>query len=93
MCLVVDDDALDDGFVEHLAVPVLQPLRLWDFHLRRMTVEDVVVTLARRTCPDVRHGITIKQSKLVYRVTCKKGTRMMNSNIVTQAISRNPSIQ
>jgi len=55
--LIVDDDAFDNGLVEHLPVPVLQALRLRDFHVSRVTVEDVIVSLAGWTCPDVSHCV------------------------------------
>lgn len=43
--------------VQHLPVPLLQSLRLWDFLVGRMAVENVVVPFARRTCPDVSLGV------------------------------------
>lgn len=47
------DDALGDGLVQHLLVPLLQPLRLGDLLVGRVAVEDVVVPFAGRTGPDV----------------------------------------
>lgn len=46
-------DALGDGFVQHLLVPLLQPLRLGDLLVGRVTVEDVIVAFAGRTGPNV----------------------------------------
>lgn len=47
------DYALRDGLVQHLLVPLLQPLWLRDLLVGRVTVEDVVVPLAGRTGPNV----------------------------------------
>lgn len=56
--LIIQDNLLDDGFIEHLFVPILQPLRLGNLHVGRVAVEDVVITLRGGTCPDVSCGIT-----------------------------------
>lgn len=58
MYLVVVYYALCYGFVEHLLVPLLQSLGLWDLLIQRMAVEDVVIALARRASPDVTSGVT-----------------------------------
>ena len=55
--LVVDDNALYDGLVKHLLVPVLKPLGLGYLHVGWMAVEDIVVTFARWTRPDVCHRV------------------------------------
>lgn len=47
------DDALGDGFVQHLLVPLLQPLWLGDLLVGRVAVEDVVIPFARWTGPNV----------------------------------------
>lgn len=46
------------GFVQHLPVPLLQPLRFGDLLVRRMAVKDVVVSFTGRTRPDVALGIS-----------------------------------
>lgn len=55
--LVVMQNPLCKGLIQHLPVPLLQPLRLWDLLVRRMAVEDVVVSFTGWTCPDVALGI------------------------------------
>ena len=53
---VVIDDIVRLSPVQHLAVPLHQPLGLGDLHLWRVAVEDVIVAFTRRTRPDVsRH--------------------------------------
>ena len=54
---VVQHDPLDDAFVQHLLVPLLESLWFWNFLIRRMAVEDVVITLGGRTRPDVSHSV------------------------------------
>ena len=56
-CLVVVEDALGEGLVKHLAVPLLQSLGLGDLLVGGVTVEDVVVTLARGAGPDMRRHV------------------------------------
>ncbi len=56
--LVVMQNSLCKGLIQHLPVPLLQPLRLWDLLVRRMAVEDVVVSFTGRTRPDVALGIS-----------------------------------
>ena len=63
--LVVNDDAFDDGFVQHLLVPVLQSLGLGYLHISWVTVEYVVITLARRTRPDVCHRVPVNHTYIV----------------------------
>lgn len=58
-CLVVVEDALGKGFVEHLAVPLLQSLGLGDLLVGGMAMEDVVVTLARGAGPDMCRHVPI----------------------------------
>ena len=55
--LVVDDNSLNDGLVQHFLVPVLQSLGLGDLLFWRVTVENVVIPLWRRARPDVSHGV------------------------------------
>lgn len=62
--LVFEDDPLNDGFVQHLSVPFLQPLWLWYLLLWRMTVKDVVVTLTGWTRPDVSQVIPVTRQSL-----------------------------
>lgn len=57
--LVVMQDPLSKSLVQHLPVPLLQSFRLGDLLVRRMAVEDVVVTFTGRTCPDVGLGISV----------------------------------
>lgn len=49
---------LSKGLVQHFAVPLLQALGFWDFLVGRVTVEDIVITFTRRTCPDVRCNVS-----------------------------------
>lgn len=51
--LVVGDDAVSESLVEHLLVPLLESLWLRNLLIQRMAVEDVVITLAWGTRPDV----------------------------------------
>lgn len=55
--LVVMQNPLSKGLIQHLPVPLLQPLGLGDLLVRRMAVEDVVISFTGRTCPDVALGI------------------------------------
>lgn len=64
--LVLVDGVLFLALVEHLPVPVLEPLRLRDLLLRRVAVEDVVVALRRWAGPDVRHRVA--ESPHVFQV-------------------------
>lgn len=56
--LVVMDDSLRHGLVKHLFVPFLQSLRLGYLLVRRMTMEDIVVSLTWGTCPNMPCCIT-----------------------------------
>lgn len=56
--LVVMQDPLCKGLVQHFPVPLLQPLRLGDLLVGRMAVEDIVVPFTGRTRPDVALGIS-----------------------------------
>ena len=51
--LIVMDDALGKGLVQHLLVPLLQALWLGDFLIRGVAMEDVVVSFTWGTGPDV----------------------------------------
>lgn len=51
--LVIVDNSLGDGFVQHLFVPLLQAFGLGDLLVQRVTVKDVIVPFARRTRPDM----------------------------------------
>lgn len=51
--LVVMDDSLCKSLVQHLLVPLLQALRFWDFLIRGVAMEDVVISFTRGTGPDV----------------------------------------
>jgi len=52
-CLVITDDTIRNGLVQHTTIPVLKALRFGNLLLRRMTVEYVVVTFTWRASPDV----------------------------------------
>lgn len=56
--LVVVQYSLGKGLVQHFAVPVLQALGFGDFLVGRVTVEDIVITFTRWTCPDVRRNVS-----------------------------------
>ena len=45
--------------VQHNLVPVLQASELGCFLVHRMSIEDIVVTLGGRACPDVTMGETV----------------------------------
>ena len=57
-------DPLSEGLVQHLPVPLLQPLGLGDLLVHGVAVEDVVVPLTGRTGPDVTRGIAERDSRL-----------------------------
>ena len=59
--LVVVEDPLSEGLVQHLPVPIPKPLGLGDLLVRRMAVEDVVVSFAGRAGPDVPLGIATEK--------------------------------
>lgn len=48
---------LGKGLVQHLSVPFLEALGFGDLLIGRVTVEDVVITFARRTRPNVSSHI------------------------------------
>lgn len=58
--LVVNDDTFNDGFVQHLLVPVLKALGFGNLHVRGVAVEYVVVPLAGGAGPDVGHAVAAK---------------------------------
>lgn len=51
--LVVMDDPLCKSLVQHLLVPLLQALWFWDFLIRGVAMEDVVISFTWGTGPDV----------------------------------------
>lgn len=51
--LIVMDDPLGKRLVQHLLVPLLKALRFRDFLIRGVAMEDVVVSFAWGTGPDV----------------------------------------
>lgn len=51
--LIVMDDSFCKRLVQHLLVPLLQALRFWDFLIRGVAMEDVVVSFTWGTGPDV----------------------------------------
>lgn len=54
--LIVMHNALRYGFIQHLFIPLLQPLRLGYLLVCRVTVKDVVISFTRRASPDVSCG-------------------------------------
>lgn len=68
--LVVVNDPFCERLVQHLLVPLLQALRFGDFLIRRVAMEDIVVSFTWGAGPDVScyvpagHKDTI-QSKVV----------------------------
>lgn len=60
MYLVVVEYPLCKGLVQHLTVPFLQALRFGDLLIGGVTVEDVVVTFARRARPNMSRHVTGK---------------------------------
>lgn len=54
--LIVMHDALCYGFIQHLFIPLLQPLGLGYLLVCRVTVEDVIISFTRRASPDVSCG-------------------------------------
>lgn len=61
--------------IQHLPVPLCQPLGLWDFLFFRMTVEDVVISFTGRTGPNVGCQIPTPQHSLNnYRTVSRKRT-------------------
>lgn len=67
--LVVMDDALGEGLVQHLLIPLLQALRLGDFD-QGVAVEDVVISFTQGTGPDVP-----------YPRTCRTHTTQMEAGV------------
>lgn len=56
--LVIGDGMFDNAFVQHFPIPILQTLWLGYLLLGRMNVEYVVISLARRTGPNVCHRVS-----------------------------------
>lgn len=56
--LVVMDNSLRHGLVKHLFIPFLQSLGLGYLLVRRMAMEDIVVSLTWGTCPNMPCCIT-----------------------------------
>lgn len=50
-------DPLSESLVQHLSVPLLEPLGLGDLLVRRVTVENVVISFTGWAGPDVTHHI------------------------------------
>ncbi len=50
---VLKDHTIRLSLVEHLLVPVNQPLRFGHLLLFRVTVEDIVISLTRWACPNM----------------------------------------
>ena len=69
--LVVMDDALGEGLVQHLLIPLLQALRLGDFLIRGVAVEDVVISFTRGTGPDVPCHIPAGHTQLRWKQGAK----------------------
>lgn len=64
--LVIVKDPLGKGLVQHLPVPLLKPLGFGDLLVSRVAVEDVVISFAGRTCPDVALGVPAEKSQLSF---------------------------
>ena len=64
------EDPLSEGLLQHLPVPLLQPLGLGDLLVGRVAVEDVVVPLTGGARPDVplRVAMGEKRQRLVVLV-------------------------
>lgn len=50
-------DPLSESFVQHLSVPLLEPLRFGNLLVRRVAVENVVISFTGWARPDVTHHI------------------------------------
>ena len=61
--LVVMDNSLRHGLVKHLFVPLLQSLGLGYLLVRRMAMEDIVISFTGGTCPNMPCGITNNKKK------------------------------
>lgn len=55
--LVIMDNTLWHRFVQHLFVPLLQTFGFGYLLIRRMAVEDVVISFTRWACPDMSSSI------------------------------------
>lgn len=47
------DDPLCKSLIQHLLVPLLEALRFWDFLIRGVAMEDVVISFTWGTGPDM----------------------------------------
>ena len=54
-----DDDIFRDSLLQHGLVPILQALGFGNFLVRRVAMEDIVVTLRGRTGPNVCPDVTL----------------------------------
>jgi len=73
--LVVMHDALCYRFIQHLFIPLLQPLGLGYLLVCRVTMEDVIISFTRRASPDVSCGKPKKnkiQNVLIQNFTKQK---------------------
>lgn len=69
--LVVMDNALGEGLVQHLLIPLLQALRLGNFLIRGVAVEDVVISFTWGTGPDVPCHIPAGHTQLRWKQGAK----------------------
>ena len=63
--LIIQYNPLNDCFVQHTLVPLLQTFRFGNFLLWRMAVKNVVITFTRGASPNVCHSVTGKKSKRI----------------------------
>ena len=82
--LVVDDHTFNNCFVQHLLVPVLQMFGLRYLHVRRVAVENIIITLTGWTCAYVRHSVTGKRN-LVKMTISQRLASMSNIYIVLKS--------
>ena len=62
---VINHDTFYDCFVEHFFVPLRQTFGFRNFHVGRMTVENIIVTFTRGASPDVPHRIPDEKTQLL----------------------------
>lgn len=70
--LVIMYDPLSESLVQHLSVPLLKPLGLGDLLVRRVAVENVVVSFAGWAGPNVARHIPDEELSYDPLSTCKK---------------------